>query len=155
MRVRVRFEGRHGECLQANESISHATTYDTNKAFILVSKAYHLLKPPSKSPIMLALVFASKNSSFISPMSSRVISERPASCETRDAGANSCRAYLRTSGELERFSKITKLGQHTSGKRVRLQRQSCPELLGRESNPPPEPSVGRQLQPAPCYNLRS
>lgn len=59
---------------------------------------YYRLIPPSKSPIMLALVFASKNNSFISPMSSRLICVRPASWQTIDAGVRSCNAYL---GEYE------------------------------------------------------
>jgi hypothetical protein len=46
------------------------------------------------SAIMLADVFASRKSSFISPISSISIMDRPARVARMEAGVSSCRAYL-------------------------------------------------------------
>lgn len=62
---------------------------------------YHIF-PPSKPPwpMIAADVFASRNSSFISPISSTSICVRPARFASIEAGVSSCNAYLRTKEKL-------------------------------------------------------
>jgi hypothetical protein len=61
-----------------------------------VALLYHIFPPSNPPPAAInpADVFASKNNSFISAMSSTSISERPARVARMDAGVKSCSAYL-------------------------------------------------------------